>query len=161
LQRALNDRGIDIPIIVLTGYADVPMAVQALKNGAFEFLEKPFDDELLLEQIRRALVLDSRRRHLRGATATARERLARLTPRESEVLQLVVEGLQSKEIARRLYVSFKTVEAHRANIMRKMETECVAQLVGLVVSTLNSSNRHDAAISEESGNRSLRHAAHP
>jgi two-component system, LuxR family, response regulator FixJ len=135
LQQELRQRGIDIPVIVLTGYGDVASAVRALKNGAVEFLEKPFNDEVLLEQIRRALTLDSRRRGERGEKEIVRERISRLTPREHEILGLVVDGLSSKEIAARLDVSFKTVEAHRAKIMRKMEAESVAQLVRIVVST--------------------------
>jgi two-component system, LuxR family, response regulator FixJ len=134
LQRALLERGIEIPIIVLTGYADVPTAVRALKNGAVEFLEKPFNDDVLLQQIRAALALDARRRSQRGAVDVVRDRMARLTPREKEILDHVVEGLSSKEIAGRLSVSFKTVEAHRAKVMRKMEAESVAQLVRVVVS---------------------------
>jgi len=135
LQRELNERHIEIPVIVLTGYGDVPTAVRALKNGAVEFLEKPFNDDVLLEQIRRALALDSRRRRERGEMSVVRERVGRLTPRENEILHLVVEGLSSKEIAAKLNVSFKTVEAHRAKIMRKMEAESVAQLVRMVVSS--------------------------
>jgi len=106
-----------------------------LKGGAVEFLEKPFNDDVLLEQIRLALALDARRRSERGARDVVRDRMARLTPREGEILDHVVEGLSSKEIASRLNVSFKTVEAHRAKVMRKMEAESVAQLVRLVVSS--------------------------
>jgi two-component system response regulator FixJ len=143
LQQELNARGIDIPVIVLTGYADVATAVRTLKGGAVEFLEKPFNDDVLLEQIRLALALDARRRSERGARDVVHERMLRLTPRESEILELVVEGLSSKEIAGRLNVSFKTVEAHRAKVMRKMEAESVAQLVRMVVSANAKSDRRD------------------
>jgi two-component system, LuxR family, response regulator FixJ len=135
VQKALIDRKIEIPVIVLTGYGDVPTAVRALKNGAIEFLEKPFDGEVLLEQIRRALEMDGARRRERDAGEVVRQRLSRLTPRESEILALVVDGLSSKEIAAKLDVSFKTVEAHRAKIMRKMEASGVAQLVRMVVTS--------------------------
>jgi FixJ family two-component response regulator len=135
LQKELIHRGIEIPVIVLTGYADVSTAVNTLKNGAVEFLEKPFNDDVLLEQIRKALALDALRRSQRGARELVYERMGRLTPREREILDHVVEGLSSKEIAGRLDVSFKTVEAHRAKVMRKMEAESVAQLVRLVVSS--------------------------
>src|SRR5580704_12993917 len=135
LQKELNERQIEIPVIVLTGYGDVPTAVRALKNGAVEFLEKPFDGEVLLEQIRRALEVDALRRRERDAGEVVRTRLSRLTPREMEILKLVVEGLSSKEIATQLGVSFKTVEAHRAKIMRKMEANGVAQLVKMVVTS--------------------------
>jgi two-component system response regulator FixJ len=134
LQKELNERKIEIPVIVLTGYGDVPTAVRALKNGAVEFLEKPFDGEVLLEQVRRALEVDALRRRERDAGEVVRTRLSRLTPREMEILKLVVQGLSSKEIANKLDVSFKTVEAHRAKIMRKMEASGVAQLVRMVVS---------------------------
>ncbi len=143
LQRELNERGIDIPTIVLTGYADVATAVRTLKGGAVEFLEKPFNDDVLLEQIRLALALDARRRSERGARDVVRDRMARLTPREGEILDHVVEGLSSKEIASRLNVSFKTVEAHRAKVMRKMEAESVAQLVRLVVSSTTKNERRE------------------
>jgi two-component system response regulator FixJ len=143
LQRELNERGIDIPVIVLTGYADVATAVRTLKGGAVEFLEKPFNDDVLLEQIRLALALDARRRSERGARDVVRDRLSRLTPRESEILDHVVEGLSSKEIAGQLKVSFKTVEAHRAKVMRKMEAESVAQLVRMVVSSSSKSEHRD------------------
>lgn len=150
LQRALIERGIEIPVIVLTGYADVPTAVRALKNGAVEFLEKPFNDDVLLEQIRKALALDTRRRSERGSLEIVRERMARLTRRESEILELVVEGLSSKEIAGRLVVSFKTVEAHRAKVMRKMEAESVAQLVRMVVSARSLTAQRGALRADES-----------
>ena len=133
LQEELRRRGAEIPIIMLTGYADVPTAVRSLKNGAVEFLEKPFDDDVLLQQVQRALALDARRRKERGECDDVFERMTRLTPREHEVLDLVVEGLSSKEIAARISVSFKTVEAHRAKIMTKIEAASVADLVRLVV----------------------------
>jgi two-component system response regulator FixJ len=135
LQRELNARKIEIPVIVLTGYGDVPTAVNALKNGAVEFLEKPFDGEVLLEQVRRALELDDSRRREQEANEVVRQRLDRLTPREKQILKTVVDGLSSKEIATQLGVSFKTVEAHRAKIMRKMEANGVAQLVKMVVTS--------------------------
>ena len=129
LQKELNERQIEIPVIVLTGYGDVPTAVRALKNGAVEFLEKPFDGEVLLEQVRRALSIDALRRRERDANEVVRQRLLKLTPREGEILNLVVDGLSSKEIATQLEVSFKTVEAHRANLMRKLRLRSVSELV--------------------------------
>jgi len=134
LQEELNHRGVELPIIMLTGYGDVPTVVRALKKGAIEFLEKPIDDEALLKQVRRALALDARRRQESAPLGVVRKRMSRLTTREREVLALVVDGLSSKEIASRLQVSFKTVEAHRAKIMRKMEAVSVAELVRMVVS---------------------------
>ncbi len=141
LQQELRRRGIEIPVIIITGFGDIPSAVRAVKNGAVEFLEKPVNDEMLVEQIRKALDLDARRRSERRSVDAVMSRLALLTPREEEILGLVVEGLSSKEIAARLDVSFKTVEAHRAKIMRKMEAESVAQLVRTVVSARKSGQR--------------------
>ncbi len=134
LQDELRRRGLEIPVIVLTGYGDVPAVVRSLKSGAIDFLEKPVDDDDLLAQIRRGLALDATRRQERGDLDLVRERLARLSRRERDVLGPVVEGLTSKQIAARLCVSFKTVEAHRAKIMKKMEAVSVAQLVRMVVS---------------------------
>lgn len=133
LQQELRRRGDDIPIIVLTAYGSVHSAVDALKNGAVDFLEKPFDDNVLLEQIRKSLVSVVRRHSERGQREAVRARMALLSRREREVLVHVVEGLSSKEIAVRLNVNFKTIEAHRARIMLKMEADCVAQLVRMVV----------------------------
>jgi FixJ family two-component response regulator len=134
LQQELIRRGFDLPIIVLTGYGDIPSAIRALKSGAVEFLEKPVDDDVLLDHVRRALTLDAQQRRERSVHSLVRERMERLTPREREVLGHVIHGLASKEIAQRLQVSCKTVEMHRARIMKKMETESVADLVRIVVS---------------------------
>jgi two-component system, LuxR family, response regulator FixJ len=133
LQQELIRRGFDMPLIVLTGFGDVPAVIRALKSGAFEFLEKPVDDDVLLDHVRRALAWDAQQRRQRSEHDTVRERIERLTLREREVLGLVVEGLSSKEIGHRLRVSCKTVEAHRARIMKKMETESVVDLVRVVV----------------------------
>ena len=133
LQQELIRRGIGIPIIVLTGYGDVPSAIRALKSGAVEFLEKPVEDDVLLDHVRRALSLDTKQRRQRNEDDLVLERIERLTPREREVLRLVVDGLSSKEIGYRLHVTCKTVEAHRLKIMKKMQTESVADLVRAVV----------------------------
>jgi two-component system, LuxR family, response regulator FixJ len=134
LQRELRGRGDEIPVIVLTGYGSVPAVVEALKQGATEFLEKPVDNQFLLETIQKSLALGARHLAEHREHALVRERMQRLTSREHEVLGLVVEGLLSKEIAAQLSVSFKTVHAHRAKIMSKMEAESIAQLVRTVVS---------------------------
>jgi len=133
LQQELIQRSFDIPIIVLTGYGDVPSAIRALKSGAVEFLEKPVEDDVLLNHVRRALALEAQHRSQRAQHDIVRERIARLTPRELEVLRLVIDGLSSKEIGCRLIVTCKTVEAHRLRIMKKMEAESVAELVRVVV----------------------------
>lgn len=134
LQRELRRRGDGIPVIVLTGYGTVSDVVGAIKDGATDFLQKPADDDVLLETIQRALALDARRRVEDHERRVVSERIERLTPREREVLGQVVKGLSSKEIADRLSVSYKTVEAHRAKIMRKMEVDSIADLVRTVVS---------------------------
>jgi FixJ family two-component response regulator len=129
LQQELNRRGEALPIIFITGHGDVPMAVNALKSGAFHFLEKPFKDEQLLAVIEQAAMLGTpaATEGARGRCAAAR--LATLTQREREVMDLVVRGLKNKQIAEELTISVKTVEAHRARAMEKMEAGSVAELV--------------------------------
>lgn len=129
LQDHLSEQGAHLPVIVITAYGDVPMAVRALKAGAAEFLQKPVSDQVLLDHIQRAVENDCARRRREADRRAARQRLEELTPREREVLELVVEGLSSKEIGRRLDVSFKTIEAHRARIMKKMQATSVAHLI--------------------------------
>jgi FixJ family two-component response regulator len=138
LLRVLRDRGSALPVIILTGYGDVPTAVDAIKWGAVEFLEKPCKANVLLEHIRRALALDMRQRAERADIIAAQERLSRLTAREAEVLRYVArEWLSSKEIARRLNIARKTVEAHRAKIMEKTGAQSVAELVWLYALTMS------------------------
>jgi RNA polymerase sigma factor (sigma-70 family) len=134
LQRELIRQSFELPIIVLTGYADIPAAIRALKSGAVEFLEKPIEDDILLDHVRRALALDAERCRRRTQDAAVRERFERLSAREREVLRLVVDGLTSKQIGHELHVTTKTVEAHRLRIMKKMEAESLAELVRDVVS---------------------------
>lgn len=133
LQEVLVDRGITLPVIIITGHGDVPMAVRAMKAGAVEFIEKPFNDELLLDAIRRALALDEKQRDLQQERAGVTERLAELTPREREVMEMVTEGMSNKEIAGQLGVSAKTVEAHRARVMEKMRAGSLAELVRMAL----------------------------
>lgn len=129
LQDRLRERGIQIPIIVITGHGDVPMAVRAMKSGALDFVEKPFSDQVLLERIQQALDLDSeyREKHQRIRDIAARH--ASLTPREREVMDQVVAGHANKVIAYELGVSMKTVEAHRGKVMRKMKARSLSDLV--------------------------------
>jgi len=122
LQRYLNEQGVVLPVIFLSGRADVPKAVQAVKEGAIDFLEKPFDYKQLLELVRNCFERDAARRK-------RAERLAQLTQREREVLDLVVAGKTNRDIAEALDISVKTVEAHRARLMEKVEAESVAELV--------------------------------
>jgi two-component system response regulator FixJ len=138
LLRVLRGRGSALPVIILTGYGDVPTAVDAIKWGAVEFLEKPCKANVLLEHIRRALALDMRQRAERADIVAARERLSGLTAREAEVLRYVArEWLSSKEIASRLHIARKTVEAHRAKIMEKTKAQSVAELVWLYALAMN------------------------
>ena len=127
LQQALNAKGRGLPIVFITGHGDVPMAVNALKNGAFHFLEKPFDDQQLLELIEQAAAGAAHKDEAQRCRAAAR--LATLTQREREVLDLVVNGRKNRQIAEALGISVKTVEAHRAHAMEKMGVGSVAELV--------------------------------
>ncbi len=132
LQSALEERGIRLPVIMLTGQADVPAAVQSLKAGAFDFIEKPFDPRLLLDQVARALALDAERHAAHRRRARRESLLARLTPREREVLERVASGQSNKVVALDLDISERTVELHRGRGMKKLEVRAVADLVRLL-----------------------------
>ncbi len=134
LQKVLANQGAVLPLIIITGYADVPMAVNALKHGAFDFIEKPYEEETLVGSVRQAVARDQELRQLSLRNACARERLAGLSPREREVLSLVMDGAPSKVIACDLRISQKTVEAHRARIMQKMQADSLAKLIRLGLS---------------------------
>ena len=133
LQAQLANRGARLPVIVMTAHGDVPVAVRALKAGAVDFLEKPFDDGELVDAVRRAL--DANRDALACAMAaeTATQKLARLTPRELDVLDLVVAGKSNKEIGRTLGTSPRTIDVHRARVFHKLEAESLPDLVHLVL----------------------------
>ena len=133
LQEHLQRRQITLPVIIVTAYANVPMAVRAMQAGAFDFIEKPFDDTVLINRIRSALSLESQRAASETEVRKIRRRIDELTPRENEVMGLVVDGLLNKQIAARLGVSMKTVEIHRSRVMAKMRAESLAQLVRMVI----------------------------
>ena len=133
LQQTLVERGLSIPIIMLTGHADVPMAVEVLSRGAESFLQKPFRTHEFVELIKKAIKKDRENRRREQYRVELAERFARLTARESEVVNLVVSGAQNKQIARRLNISERTVEAHRARCMEKLAVESLAQLVAFVL----------------------------
>ena len=131
LQEALAAAGISIPIIYITGYGDIPMSVQAMKAGAVDFLPKPFKDQDLLDAIHQAIDRDIQRRQEQAQIAEIQDRVDSLTPREREVLALVVTGMLNKQIASELGTSEKTIKVHRARVMRKMQVMSVAELVRL------------------------------
>lgn len=128
-QEEMKNRGIALPLIFITGHGDVPMAVRALKRGAFDFIEKPFNDQLLLDAVQRGLKLNSEARESLIQNESIDKRISSLTPREHEVMLRVTEGKPNKVIAHELNVSIKTVEVHRARMMEKMEASSVAELV--------------------------------
>ena len=133
LQRTLNEQGVDLPVIFLSGRADVPKAVEAVKCGAYDFIEKPFDYKRVVELGRECLASDGQSRVQREKRRAVAERLAQLTQREREVMELVVAGQMNREIAERLDISIKTVEAHRAHLMEKLCVSSVAELVQAVL----------------------------
>jgi two-component system response regulator FixJ len=133
LQDELNRRGAIIPVIFITGHGDVPMAVEAMRRGAMDFLQKPFRDEDLIDRVNRALARDRDNRGQLEARDAIRGRMARLTPRESQVLRLLATGKSNKQMAGNLGVSQRTVEIHRAHLMHKTEATSVAQLVRMLL----------------------------
>jgi two-component system, LuxR family, response regulator FixJ len=133
LQQQLNVRGATIPVIFITGHGDIPMAVEAMQHGAFDFLQKPFRDQDLIDRIQRALAKDAQTRTALKEHEHIRERLETLTPRERAVLGLVVQGKANKVVAYELGISQRTVEIHRARVMEKTGASSLAQLVRMVM----------------------------
>jgi two-component system response regulator FixJ len=133
LQEILNQRRAGLPVIIITGHADVPMAVRAMKAGALDFIEKPFSDTLILGSIRRALAVADRAVADRALAIEAEARIRELTPREREVLERLVLGRANKVIAYELSISPRTVEIHRARVMEKMQAESLSHLVRLAL----------------------------
>jgi RNA polymerase sigma factor (sigma-70 family) len=130
LQDALRARGSALPVIIITGHGDIAMAVRAMKAGAADFIEKPFHDQTLLDAVHRALERSAASVLTEESDSTVlQSRLATLTPREREVLELVVEGRPNKVVATRLGLSTRTVEVHRAKVMEKMSARSLAELV--------------------------------
>ena len=129
LQKEMIDRGICIPVIFITAHGDIPMSVQAMKAGAVDFLTKPFRDQDLLDAIEQAIVSDQKAREKRTEVANLRVRYDSLTPREQEVMALVVTGLLNKEIAAEFGMSEKTIKIHRGHAMQKMKADSLAELV--------------------------------
>jgi two-component system response regulator TtrR len=133
VHEQLARRGAATPVIFVTGHGDVPMAVEAIKRGAFDFIEKPFSETKLMAIIERALEEDARQAGAGATQSGIAQRLAKLSPREKEVLDLVIAGKMNKTIADAMNISIKTVEAHRAKVMDKMGAKSLAELVQLVM----------------------------
>jgi len=133
LQEELQKKQINIPIIFITGHGDIPMAVQAMKAGAVDFLTKPFNDQALLDSIHSAIQIDAKQYKETEKLNRIVKRIKKLTPREFEVMELIVDGCSNKSVASHLKIATKTVELHRAKIMDKMETKSLAELVKFVL----------------------------
>lgn len=133
LQVRMRDEQIHLPVVILTGHADVPMAVRALKAGAVDFVEKPFNEQLLLDCIQRALARDRDTRAWTQEYDGVNERVARLSPRERQVMEMVVAGKPNRVVAEDLGLSEKTIEVHRARVMSKMQARSIAELVRMAM----------------------------
>lgn len=144
LQTDLTKSGVEVPIIFLTGHGDIPKSVRAMKAGAVEFLTKPFRTEELVDAVRQALVRDGDLRKQRSETLELRERLGTLTPRERQVLALVVSGLLNKQIAGELGTTELTIKVHRGRVMHKMNAASLADLVRMAEKLKIS--RHDQVL---------------
>lgn len=132
-QQRLREQGIDLPVIIIAGHSDVSLAVNAMKQGVLDFIEKPFNDQLLLDGVHHALAEDTIRRRSRARRREFQHRFDTLTPREQDVLRRVAEGLSNRDIAEVLHLSRKTVEVHRAKVMDKMRADTLAQLLRMTM----------------------------
>jgi RNA polymerase sigma factor (sigma-70 family) len=133
VQKRLAESGCSIPVIFITGHGDIPMAVEAMHGGAFDFIQKPFRDQDLLDRIDQALTTSNEQEQQSARKKTVQNQLQTLTPREQEVMQLVVHGSANKVIAMDLGVSQRTVEIHRARVMEKMQARSLAELVRMAL----------------------------
>ena len=133
LQEKLREQGVNIPIIFITGHGDVPMAVQAMKHGAMEFLQKPFREQDLVDRVNEALEKNLNVHKLALQRTEIKQRVTKLTPRERQIMDMIVQGKASKVIAIDLGVSQRTVDTHRTRIMRKMQAKSLAELVKTAV----------------------------
>jgi two-component system response regulator FixJ len=138
LLRRLREQGVHLPVIVMTGQGDIAIAVQAMKAGAIDFLEKPFDDATLIDAVGKALKQSERLQEVAEASAEAASRLASLTPREREVFDLLVTGLSNKAIANTLGGSPRTIEVHRARVFEKLKAHSLPDLVRLLLAAESS-----------------------
>ncbi|MEW8506468.1 MAG: response regulator transcription factor [Candidatus Thiodiazotropha sp.] len=133
MQEKLAERPIRPPVIIITGHGDVPMAVRAVQAGAVNFIEKPFRDQILLDSVHRAIEMDAERRGEASRLSEIREHLNQLTPREREVLDLVISGMRNKNISEQLGITLSTVEAHRSRVMEKMQADSLSHLMRMML----------------------------
>ena len=133
VQQRLRERGIGAPVIIIADHADVTMAVTALRQGALDFIEKPFNDQILLDGVHHALAVDAARQRAQAQHQDLLRRFDTLTAREQDVLRRVVKGLSNREVAETLNLSRKTVEIHRARVMQKMQADTLSQLIRMAV----------------------------
>ena len=129
LQRTLDEENVRLPIVFITGHGDIPMSVRAMKAGAVDFLPKPFEDQTFLDAVHQAVARDRQARQQRAEVSVLQERARSLTPREREVLGLVVSGMLNKQIGHKLGVTEKTIKVHRGQVMRKLHAGSLAELV--------------------------------
>jgi len=155
LQEELNRRGTILPVIFITGHADVPMAVEAMQHGAFDFVQKPFRDQELLDRVQRAIAKDRLIRDQLRCQDSIRQRLESLTPREHDVLDLVTTGAPNKIVAYKLGISPRTVEIHRARVMEKMNADSLAQLVHMTLDVGARSETKDASAEDPYENTAI------
>lgn len=133
MQEKLKEFPLHPPVIIITGHGDVPMAVRAVQAGAVDFIEKPFRDQLLLDSVHRAIEKDAEMRGEASRLSEIHEHLNQLTPREREVLELVVSGMRNKNISEQLGITLSTVEAHRSRVMEKMQADSLSHLMRMML----------------------------
>lgn len=131
LQRKLNEMGATIPVVFITGYGDVSTAVEAMKAGAIDFIQKPYSEQVLLDSINKALQYDFSRRTNTSGSAEIKQRIEALTNREKEIMQLLADGHNTKQIAQLLAISPRTVEVHRQRVLNKLGFSAVSEIVGM------------------------------
>jgi FixJ family two-component response regulator len=134
LQKKLNEKNLHPQIIIITGHGDIPMTVESMRQGALDFIEKPFNDQRLLDSVHRAIEIDASKRGQATRIAEIKERMETLTKREREVMNLITRGKRNKIIADELCVTQSTVEAHRSKVMEKMQAESLSDLMRMVLS---------------------------
>jgi RNA polymerase sigma factor (sigma-70 family) len=137
MQEKLNELPLHPPVIIITGHGDVPMAVRAVQAGAVDFIEKPFRDQILLDSVHRAIEKDAEKRGEASRLSEIRDHLNQLTPREQEVLELVISGMRNKNISEQLGITLSTVEAHRSRVMEKMQADSLSHLMRMMLTLEN------------------------